>query len=401
MVGPALLWLVVVPAPAVATVAESDLVWIVESEVVPEDLYALGNEVRIAGRVEGDLVAVATDVVRVEGVVTGSVMALAPRVVIEGEVGGSLRAVAAEVIVTGHVGGDVVTAAADLEVIGAVERDVLAAVWSAATTGSVGRDLRGFFRSLDLGGRIVGDVEVRTDRLDADATVSVLGDLDYQADHLRGQEYLDAGVAGSLINRGVLPPNIRIRAFRLMVVLLMSLLMVLGGLVVVRALPSRTEAAVGRMLRGPWRSLGRGAMVLLAPPVGLALAGVAIFTLPLYIWGPLLVVAVPFLAVGAGAWLLTVVAAHIPLAVATGRGLGRVFGRRWDLTPAYLIGVAAFVLALQVPVLGLAVAAAVTGLGAGAWLGKTGRERSQPTGKNSNAGLGTPQATREAGAISR
>lgn len=372
MVGPVFLWLLVAPVPAAATVAESDLVWIVEAEVVPEDLYALGNEVRIAGRVEGDLVAVATDVVRVEGVVTGSVTALASRVVIEGEIGGSLRAVAAEVTVNGHVGGDVLTAAADLEVVGAVERDILAAVWSAAAMGSVGRDLRGFFRSLDLGGLIAGDVEVRADRLEAEGGVSVRGDLVYQADHLSGQEYLDAGVAGSLINRGVLPPNIRIRAFRLMVVLLMSLLMVLGGLVVVRAFPRRTEAAVGRMLSGPWRSLGRGAMVLLAPPVGLALVGVAIMTLPLYIWGPLLVVAVPFLAVGAGIWLLTVVAAHIPLAVATGSGLGRLLGRRWDLTPAYLIGVAAFVLALQVPVLGLGVAAAVTGLGAGAWLGRSG-----------------------------
>ena len=368
MIGPALLWLVVAPAPAAATVAESDLVWIVEAEVVPEDLYALGNEVRIAGRVEGDLVAVATDVVRVEGVVTGSVTALASRVVIEGEVGGSLRAVAAEVVVTGGVGGDVVTAAAVLEVTGAVERDVLAAVWSAAAVGSVGRDLRGFFRSVDLGGQIAGDVEIRTDRLEAGADVSVLGDLVYQAAHLSGQEYLDAKVAGSVVNRQALPPNIRVRAFRLMVVLLMSLLTVLGGLVVVRALSRRTEAAVGRMLRKPWRSLGKGALVLLAPLAGLALGGVAIMTLPLYIWAPLLVVGIPFLAVGAGLWLLAVVAAHIPLAVATGRGLGRVFGRHWDLTPAYLAGAAAILLAFQIPVLGLLAAAAVTGLGAGAWL---------------------------------
>ena len=372
MVGAALVWLVVVPAPAAATVVESDLVWIVEAEVVPEDLYALGNEVRIAGRVEGDLLAVASDVVRVEGVVTGSVTALASRVVIEGEVGGSVRAAAAEVTVTGRVGGDVVAVAADLGVMGVVERDVLAAVWSAAAMGSVGRDLRGFFRSLDLGGRIAGDVEIRTDRLDADAGMSVVGDLVYQADHLSGQEYLDATVTGSVINRRTLPPNIRVRAFRLMVVLLMSLLTILGGLLAVRVVPARTEAAAGRILRRPWRSLGKGLVVLVAPLAGLALGGVAIITLPLYIWGPLLVVAVPFLVVGAGVWLLAAVAAHIPLAVATGRGLGRVIGRHWDLTPAYLIGASAFLLALQIPILGLPVAAAVTGLGAGAWLGRSG-----------------------------
>lgn len=382
------LWLVVAPVPAEATVAESDLVWIVEAEVVPEDLYALGNEVRIAGRVEGDLVAVATDVVRVEGVVTGSVTALASRVVIEGEVGGSLRAAAVEVTVTGRVGGDVLTAAADLEVIGVVERDVLAAVWSAAAGGSVGRDLRGFFRSLELGGRIAGDVEIRTDRLDAEDAMSVLGDVFYQADHLAGQEYLEAGVAGSLINRGMLPPNIRIRAFRLMIVLFMSLLMLVVGLVVVRMVARQTEAAVGRIVRMPLLSMGKGLIFLLSPLLGLAIAGVVVVSLPLYIWGPLLVVAAPFVAVAAGFWLLAALVSHIPVAVATGRVLGRVLGRRWALTPAYLAGTVVFLLALQIPMLGLPVAGVVTGLGAGAWLGKRGRFSTgrppREAGKNPN-----------------
>ncbi|MXX00897.1 MAG: hypothetical protein F4Z79_04635, partial [Acidimicrobiia bacterium] len=107
-------WMLMPVAPAVAATAESDLVWILEGEVVPEDLYAVGNQVRVSGRVEGDLVAVATEELVVEGVVTGSVTVLAARVVIVGVVEKSVRGAAGEVVISGRVGGDVVVGALSL-----------------------------------------------------------------------------------------------------------------------------------------------------------------------------------------------------------------------------------------------------------------------------------------------
>jgi hypothetical protein len=370
MVGVAFLWLLVAPAPAVATVAESDLVWIVEGEVVPEDLYAVGNEVRIVGRVEGDLVAVATDRLLVEGVVTGSVTAVASRLVIDGEVGGSVVAAAAEVAITGQVGGDVVVATLDLQVDGAVGRDVLAAAWSGGAGGKVGRDLRGLFRSLDLGGEIEGDVEIEANRLGATERMSVQGDMDYQAAHLSGQEYLESNVAGSLVNRRALPPNIRIRGFRLMAILFMSLLVLVTGLVVVRLASSGVETAAQRAVRRPWRSLGKGLIVAVSPLVGLAVVLMVVVWFPLYIWGPLLIGGIPFLTIAAACWLLALLVSHIPVAVATGRVLGEVFGRRLDTAVAYLVGAVVYLLALQIPVLGLPLGVATMLLGVGGWLGR-------------------------------
>ncbi len=370
MIGLAILWMVMTAAPAGATVAESDLVWIVEDEVVSEDLYAVGNEVRIAGRVEGDLVAVATDRLLVEGVVTGSVTALASRLVIKGEVGGSVVAGAADVTVTGQVGGDVVVGTLDLQVNGAVGRDILAAAWSGSAAGEVGRDLRGLFRYLDLGGEIGGDVEIRASRLGAGERLSVRGDMDYQAARLSGQEYLESNVAGTLVNRRALPPNIRIRAFRLMAILFASLLVLVAGLVVVRLASSLVEAAAQRAIKKPWRSLGKGLIVAVSPLVGLAAMLMVVVWLPLYIWGPLLIGGVPFLAIAAGGWLLALLVSHIPVAVATGRMLGKVLGREWDTAVAYTVGAVAYLSALQIPVLGLPLVATATVLGAGGWMGK-------------------------------
>ncbi len=357
-------------APASAATAESDLVWILESETVPEDLYAVGNEIRIEGRIEGDLVALAGGRLQVDGVVTGSVTALASTVVIGGEVGGSVMVAAADVTVTGQVGGDVLTAAFDLAVDGEVGRDLLAAAWSADTRGVVARNLKGLFRSLHLAGQVTENVEVRADRLNAGDGISVLGHFDYQADRVFGHEQLRAGVEGSLVDRKALPPNIRIRGFRLMTVVLMSLLIVVAGLLVVRWRRPWVESASARIVRTPGRSMAKGLALLLSPLVGSAVLVAVVLWLPVYIWGPLLVAGIPFLTIAAGLWLLAVLAAHIPVALAAGRGLGRLLGRPWDSDWAYLVGAILYLAVLQIPRLGAPLVAVVTVAGAGAWLRK-------------------------------
>ena len=363
--------------PAVAATAESDLVWILEDEVVPEDLYAVGNQVRVSGRVEGDLVVVATEELAVEGVVTGSVTVFASRVVIAGAVEGSVRGAAGEVVISGRVGGDVVVGAVVLRAAGEVERDILAAAWSGTTGGKVGRDLRGLFRNLNLGGEIARDAEIRTRSLAGEPDLAILGDLDFRAD--RFSEELEAKVAGSVINRRALPPNVRLRAFGLMVYLSVSLFMLAAGLVIIRVASYRVSEAADRTTSIPLRSLAKGLMVFLSPPLALALLGVAIIWVPVPIWAPLVVGAVPLLIIVTGVWLLAFLISHLPAAVAAGRAVGRLFGRRWEVSTAYLVGAVAYLLALRIPLVGLPLVLIATLLGAGGWLG-----RRRPAGADQN-----------------
>lgn len=359
-------------APAVAATAESDLVWILEGEVVPEDLYAVGNQVRVSGRVEGDLVAIAAEELVVEGVVTGSVTVFAPRVAIAGVVEGSVRGVAGELVVSGRVGGDVVVGAVALRAAGEVGRDILAAAWSGATEGMVGRDLRGLFRNLSLGGEINGDAEIRARSLVGEPDLAILGDLSYRADRFSGEVMVDK-VTGSVINRRALPPNVRVRAFGLMVFLSVSLFMLAAGLLIIRFASSRVSEAADRTTDLPLRSLGKGLAMFLSPPLALALLGVAIIWVPVPIWAPLVVGAVPLLIIVAGVWLLAFLISHLPVAVAAGRAVGRLFGRRWEVSTAYLVGTVAYLLALRIPLVGLPLVLIATLLGAGGWLGRRNR----------------------------
>ncbi len=364
----ALLWMVATVPPVAATTVESDLVWILEGEVVPEDLYAVGNNIRVSGRVEGDLVAAAAEELLVEGTVAGSVTVLASRVVIEGVVEGSVRGVAGEVIVTGRVGGDVVVGVGSLRMVGEVERDILAAAWSGVAGGKVGRDLRGLFRSVRLGGEVEGDVEIRTDRLETESGLSISGDLVFEASRLSEPGELSGYVDGSVLNRRALPPNVRIRAFGLMVYLFAALSMMVGGLAAIRLAPRWVEAAASRTAKSPLRSLGKGLALFLSPAIGLALVGVVVRWFPIYVWGPILVVAIPLLLSVAGGWLLALLVAHVPVAMMTGRWLGRVFGRDWERSSAYLVGAIAYLLALRIPVVGGPLVAIATIIGAGGWL---------------------------------
>ncbi|MDE0189006.1 MAG: hypothetical protein OXN80_07890, partial [bacterium] len=80
-------------------------------------------------------------------------------------------------------------------------------------------------------------------------------------------------------------------------------------------------------------------------------------------------------------WLLAFLLSHLPVAVAAGRAFGRLFGRRWDVSTAYLVGAVTYLLALRIPLVGLPLVLVATLLGAGGWLGRrkpAGAEQLQP-----------------------
>ncbi|MEX0699791.1 MAG: polymer-forming cytoskeletal protein, partial [Acidimicrobiia bacterium] len=112
------------PTLARAEVTQSDFVLVRPEDTITEDLYVAGNTVRVEGRIEGDLYAVAFNEIVVSGVVTGDIVAVGGRVEVSGSVEGSLRAAAGRIVISGSVGDD-----------------VLVASWSAEVTsaGSIGR----------------------------------------------------------------------------------------------------------------------------------------------------------------------------------------------------------------------------------------------------------------------
>jgi cytoskeletal protein CcmA (bactofilin family) len=154
----------------VGTVANSDAarfrrgekVRVAPEEIVDDDLYASGADIRIEGTVTGDLVAAGGDIY-VRGAVNGSVIAAGGKVTIEGPVGGTVRAAGGKVILNGRIGHDAMLAGGEvhLEPQATIGRDLVAGGGRISVADTVGNNAKlvGEHLRLEDGADIVGNLD--------------------------------------------------------------------------------------------------------------------------------------------------------------------------------------------------------------------------------------------------
>ncbi|HEY5889336.1 MAG TPA: hypothetical protein VIW94_01365 [Acidimicrobiia bacterium] len=352
--------------PALAAQTDSsELVIITEDAVIEQDLYAVANRIIIRGKVDGDVIAIAGQDVRIEGEVTGSVMALSPEVVVTGSIGGSLRTTSPSVVVSGSVGRDLVAVAGSLEVTaeGSVAGDVVLWAWNASLLGTVGGGLEGAQRNLDLAGTIEGEVSVSVRRLDVVGPLTVGGDLDYRSPH-EATGLDQATVGGAVVRQEPVPANIRLRALGLVGRILVAICLSALALLVVWGWPKRTQRALDSLVASPLRSMLLGFTIFVSPLLILGLA-VLIFSLaPPTAAVPLIGAMVPLILALVGLVFVLALLAAIPSAAWIGSVL------RKNVTIAGAVGMGAVIISLLwlVPVAGWFVALAALSAGLGAWI---------------------------------
>jgi cytoskeletal protein CcmA (bactofilin family) len=351
------------PALAVET-STSEIVIIPADDVFEGDLYAATVRILVEGEIQGDLVVFAADEVVIRGVVTGSVFAMAPRVQVEGRVGGSLRVAGGSLTVTGEVDGDVVAAVGSLD-LGETSRvagDVLGWALRMSSLGRVEGILEGSQRVLRLGGE-AAEIDVVANRVEVVAPLRVLGDLDYRSDEeIIGLER--AQVDGVVVRKTPLPPNIRIRALRLVSRLLTILVLTAGTLAVAWAWPTRTRAAMETVSTSPWRAWWRGALVLASPLAVAGLAGLLLAAVPPLTALSLGLFVAPLVVAVIGVVLVLALLAGVPAVGSLGV---RVFSKL-DYFGAVAAGSLLAGVAWLLPWVGWLVPVVVLPLGLGAWM---------------------------------
>jgi cytoskeletal protein CcmA (bactofilin family) len=353
--------------PAMAAQTDSaELVIITEDDVVTEDLYAVANRVIIRGVVDGDLIAIAGQDVRIEGEVTGSVMALSPEVVVTGKIGKSLRATSPSILVEGSIGNDLVALAGHLKISddGSVAKDVVLWAWNAELLGTIGGGIEGSQRNLDLAGEVAGDVSVSVRRLTIVGPLTVGGDLDYRSGN--DAEGLDqATVGGAVVRQEPLPANIRLRALGLVGRFLVAISLSALALLVVWGWPDRTQLALDNLKTSPIRSFFTGISVM-ASPLLLAAVGVLIFNLaPANTALPLVGALIPVFLALVGLVFVLALVAGIPAAA----WMGSVIKKNVTIAGAVGLGAAVVSVIWLIPMVGWVVALLVLAFGLGAWIG--------------------------------
>lgn len=355
----------IVASPAAAETLEGDLVLIRESDVVAEDLYAVGNRIDIDGVVEGDLLAAAFGEVRIDGTIDGSVLVVASEVVITGEVTGSVRALAGRVRVEGVVGEDVAVAAGvvDSTAGSSIGRDLLAASWAVDVDGAVERSVEAFARSISVQGAVGESVVASSRSLEVGPDAEIGGDLAYRSSTAASVDDA-ATVGGSVLARRPLEPNVRVVALGLMLRVLLAVFAAALGLVAVWTSVRRSEGAAEVLRSRGVAATAAGVGVASIPLLVVAVLAVLMSLTPPESAIPLVLATLPVLLGVLGLLVLGALVAPVPPAILIGN---RLLGRRSPYA-RFLVGFAVIVALALFPYVGRWLLAVVVLLGLGSWL---------------------------------
>lgn len=351
------------PIPARAELTQSDFVLVRPEDTITEDLYAAGNTVRVEGRIDGDLYAVAFNEIVVSGVVTGDVVAVGGRVEVSGSVEGSLRVAAGRVVISGSVGDDVLVASwsAEVTTAGSIGRDLFSWSNQLGIGGMVSRDLGAQASSLNIGGEVEGKVDVTVGRVRVEPGARIGGDLIYQSP--REAEIETADLGGNVIRRTALPANVRLRGLRLLTYTLAIFGVAALALALTWLWPRRVVAALA-VARVGFRTWLTGIGVVLSPLVAGGLLFLVVVLSPPEAGLPLALVLSPLVLGLLGVVLMAALVGVVPVAGLVG---SRIVPRR-STAAAVLVGLVVLAILMMVPVVHWLVLAAGIPLGIGAWV---------------------------------
>jgi cytoskeletal protein CcmA (bactofilin family) len=349
--------------PADAEVTQSDLVIVRPEDTITEDLYAAGNSIRIEGRIEGDLYAVAFNEIVVTGIVTGDVVAIASRIEITGTIEGSLRVAGGRVLMHGGVGHDMLVASWTTEVgaEGAVGRDLLSWSNQLEMGGSVDRNLQGNASMLDIAGEVEGRVVVAVGRMRVEPSARIGGDIVYQS--VREAEIESVDVGGNVIRRTALPANVRLRGLRVLTLTLAILGLTAMAMTVTWLWPRRVADTVAQARSGV-RTWLTGLAVVLSPLAAAGVLALLVGLSPPEAGIPLALVLLPLVLGLLGVVVMAALVGFVPVAGLIGR---RLLPKR-SVAAGVLTGMAVLFVGLLIPVVSWLVVIVGTPLGIGSWV---------------------------------
>jgi cytoskeletal protein CcmA (bactofilin family) len=394
--GTLLLAALLVSTASAASWRTGDNVTVEKSEVIQDDLYVAGTDVRIDGTVNGDLI-VGARTVTINGQVNGNLWASGATLILNGKVSQTARFAGSTIRVRNgaRIGRDLLAAGSEIEIApgSVVGRDVAFGGNQAHLNGQVARNAYGGANGIEVGGVIkgnaqlaVGDMQVLTTNWTSPGTpgLSFLpgghigGNLTLQ---IPQNPVLPVGAVGGRVTYApIAAVNVQTRPSPFAEFLRTFVGIALAALLLVWLARPRLMSMAGKLRALPAASLGYGALAFFGLPL-IALLGMLVLValaavLTLLSLGnlglPLAFIGAPvLLGVGALVSWLALLAAQGFTAYLLGDWIVRT--TRPKAKPAVLLsalsGALILALLLQIPLLGGLLTFAVLLLSLGAlWM---------------------------------
>lgn len=332
-------------------VKQDNNVFIQSSEVIDDDLFAIGSTINIDGVVKGDLVALG-QTITINGVVEGDVIAAGSNIVLNAQVKGDARMAAGNIQINGKVGKNLNAFAGNV-LIGKdtiISGNALIGAGMEEISGDILGNLWVYGSQSKLNGTVEKDATIKLDQkgsLTLSPTAIIKGNVNYRSAKPLIQE------SGAVVQGKITQEMPKVTEKQktqsawpgyVFGKIISMLAMMVVGLVLVALFKEKLFKLTDVILKNPWPSLGWGVVFLAAIPILSIIFLITIIGIPLAI--------ISLIAYGIILYL-----SSIFTAILVGQGIVNAYKKKAPLTKgnlyAYMVvGVLVIGIICMFPVLG-------------------------------------------------
>lgn len=196
----AIIGITAAPAMARSMISASDATTSVAKDVVVDgSAYLVGDTITVAGTVNGDVYCAGKQVV-ISGIVNGDVLCGGQNVTVSGTVNGDIRAGGMAVVVSGLVKGSVTLmgGTVTLDASSTIDRDATVIGGIVTLNGAVNRDVMMGASTVNITGKMGGDINGSVDALSVTAAAKVGGNVSYVS---QTDASISSGVVAGTVER--------------------------------------------------------------------------------------------------------------------------------------------------------------------------------------------------------
>ncbi len=176
--------LVFVGAANASSFKTGDSITVAAGETVDSMLFTAGNNINIAGTVNGDVYC-AGQTINISGVVKGDVNCAGQTITVSGTIEGSLKLAGQSINISGLVGGSATIAGQSLTIdkSGVIARDLLGGSQNLTINGNIKRDVLAGSNILTVNGIVGRNVQGGAKDVTVESAGQIGGNLDYTSDN--------------------------------------------------------------------------------------------------------------------------------------------------------------------------------------------------------------------------
>ncbi|MFH1505955.1 MAG: polymer-forming cytoskeletal protein [archaeon] len=318
-------------------------------EDVKDDLYLMGSDVYIEGKVTGDAFIMGSQVA-VAGDITEDLLIMGGEVVLQSDVDDDVRIVGGDIRIDSQIKGDLVIIGGqvDIEDGSVVGKDLIVMAGDVKINANVNRDAKIIAGNVVINGPIDGDVLIKADALSFGKEGVIRGDLKYIG---AKPDFDESKVEGNISKSSIELPRTKTQGSMALGRLLFFFMIFITGVFFLWLGRKYTDNVTDTLTKRPWFSLGIGILSLIVTPIIAILLMAIVITLPIGLFALML-------------YLFGLFFSMVFASIMIGKAL---FGRtRLNVYLSLFIGSIIFVLLTWVPILGAIVILASILFGMGA-----------------------------------